>query len=181
MACSFFLVVSLAAFDVYLGAEIPKLSYSTFLDQYVNVCFCFALVAVFEYATVNFFITQSDKHLVEAGKKMDAFFLRTALIMWIIIVLLFLWHSTLSLTVMIILWMVWLAYGFRELFLIFHRRTKEVIIIDQSKKKKIDYRLCAYMLLSVILALDHDTRSLCYYSARPRLYRNAGNFNGFVR
>eukprot|EP00047_Mylnosiga_fluctuans_P021584 m.106663 g.106663 ORF g.106663 m.106663 type:complete len:416 (-) comp8952_c0_seq4:1725-2972(-) len=126
VACSFILVVALSAFNIYVSNDLPKLSYTTFMDQYVIICFSFALVSVFEYATVNYFITQSDKSVAAIGRQMDRFFLFTAAPMWGLILLLFLLYSAGTLTAMIVLWLVWLAVGFREVVRAIYRRAEEL-------------------------------------------------------
>eukprot|EP00048_Salpingoeca_helianthica_P018086 m.240649 g.240649 ORF g.240649 m.240649 type:complete len:523 (-) comp23519_c0_seq1:35-1603(-) len=125
VACSFILVVALAAFNIYVSKDLPKLSYATFMDQYVLVCFAYALVSVFEYATVNYFITQPQKELVTIGKNMDRFFMFTAPPMWLLVLFLFFIFSTGTVIAMIVVWLVWLAFGFRHVVLALSLRFKD--------------------------------------------------------
>ena len=173
MACSFILTVALASFNIYVSADLPKLSYATFMDQcvpapllnhsscilrtthfmlfvvctnfglfalagmlflfvanqyrYVIMCFSFALVSVFEYATVHYFITQPEKSLVAVGRAMDRFFQITAPPMWMLLLLLFLIYSKSTLTAMVVLWLVWLAFGFRNVLSALYLRFLAVV------------------------------------------------------
>lgn len=134
VACSFILVVALAAFNIYVSNDLPKLSYTTFMDQYVLVCFCFALVSVFEYATVNYFISQSDKSLPPIGRRMDRFFMYTAPPMWALVVSLFISYSPASVLVSVVLWLVWLGVGFRDVARALFYRFRAVAKLCARKK-----------------------------------------------
>ena len=73
-----------------------------------------ALVSVFEYATVNYFISQSDKDMALIGRDMDRFFMFSAAPLWLVVVTLFVVYSTGTVITAIVLWALWVAVGFKD-------------------------------------------------------------------
>ena len=72
-------------------------------------------MSVFEYAAVNYFISQPDKALVAVGRAVDRFFMFTAPAMWLLVLLLFFVYTPASIVAMVVLWLAWLAIGFRSI------------------------------------------------------------------